>query len=55
MSEATSANSMVLKLLLSIEWEGDDTHYICPSCRQSQQHGHAADCDLARRIEEARK
>lgn len=36
----------MLALLLQIEWQGDDVHYICPSCRASQMHGHQRKCAL---------
>ncbi len=42
--------SQALRLLMRIEWQGDETHYVCPSCRQSQMHGHKPDCDLAAQI-----
>lgn len=43
-------NSTILTLLLRIEWQGDETHYICPSCRASRMHGHMPGCDLAAKI-----
>ena len=36
----------ILYLLNRIEWQGDETHYVCPSCRASQMHGHMVDCEL---------
>jgi hypothetical protein len=45
-----SEASLMLALLLRIEWQGDEQHYVCPSCRANRMHGHLPDCDLAQRI-----
>ena len=41
-----------ITLLLRIEWQGSDVHYLCPMCRASRMHGHLEDCELAKAIAE---
>lgn len=42
--------SDLLTLLMRIEWQGDDTHFVCPSCRCSRMHGHGDSCELQKQI-----
>ena len=41
----------ILTLLLRIEWQGSEVHYMCPSCRASRMHGHMSDCVLKAKID----
>lgn len=36
----------VRRLLQKIEWDGDDTAFLCPACGESKQAGHAKTCPL---------
>lgn len=33
-------------LILSLEWAGSETYYMCPTCHCSQLHGHHKTCQL---------